>query len=111
MSKSILVIDTPERCLDCPLGNSEESDGEEVYCNVLQCATYQKGFYEDEEEEELYNSKKPDWCPLKDVPEKKPKVEYRGSGCFGINEAMKNSFNLGFNACIDEILKGENENE
>ena len=69
MSKSILVIDTPERCLDCPLGNSEESDGEEVWCNILECTSWQKGIYEDEEEE-LYNSKKPDWCPLKEMPEK-----------------------------------------
>ena len=32
------------------------------------------------------------------------------NGCSGINEAMKNSFNMGFNACIDEILeRGEAE--
>lgn len=54
---------------------------------------------------------KPHWCPLRDLSEKKSKVEYHGNGCFGINEAMKNSFNLGFNACIDEILKGANWDE
>ena len=100
MNKSILVIDTPERCLDCTLGNSEESDGEEVYCNVLQCVTYQKGFYEDEEEEEPYNSKKPDWCPLKDVPEKKSIPNG-----FMIGEMYGED--IGWNNCIDEILKGD----
>lgn len=66
MSKSILVIDTPEKCLDCPLGNSEEYGGEDVYCTVLECMTYQSGLYEDAEKEEMYNSKKPDYCPLED---------------------------------------------
>lgn len=111
MSKSILVIDTPEKCLDCPLGNSEESDGEEVWCNILNCATYQKGIYE--EDEELHNSKKPDCCPLKEVPQHK---DYNGA----VEESIKkHKFNAedsqeyvylagkvsGWNMCINEILK------
>lgn len=96
MSKSVLVIDTPEKCLNCPLGNSEESDGEEVYCNVLQCITYQKGLYEDEGEEELYNSKKPDWCPLKEMPEKRH---------HDLPDCRLKVYDSGWNDCIDEILK------
>ena len=101
MSKSILILDTPDRCLDCPLGSSEE-DGEDVYCNILECTTYQKGIYEDEDEEELYNSKKPDWCPLKAVPEKK---KYEALSDANPVKAWGN----GWNDCIDEILGGNGE--
>lgn len=87
MSKSILVIDTPEDCYKCDL-----KDG-------YFCGKTKRWIDEDD-------FPKPDWCPLRDLPEKKPEVKYHGNGCFGVNEAMKNSFNLGFNACIDEILKG-----
>lgn len=101
MSKSILVLDTPDRCLDCPLGSSEESDGEEVYCNILECATYQKGIYEDEDEEEMYNDKKPDWCPLKAVPDKEDILD-----CL---DDYDRGYYVGRNACIDEILGGNVE--
>lgn len=98
MSKSILVIDTPEscdKCRFCCFGN---------YGAKRCSAKDQSIFLEDKK-------KKPDWCPLRGMPEKKTKVKYQGNGCFGINEAMKNSFNIGFNSCIDEILKGVNRDE
>lgn len=101
MSKSILVIDTPKRCLDCPLGNSEESDGEEVWCYILDCTSWQKGIYEDEEEEELYNSEKPDWCPLKKLSEKedaKKALRYRPT-------TGEYEYFPGWDDGIDEILK------
>lgn len=107
MSKSILVIDAPETCLDCRFCR-ELHEGIEACCELS----------DEPNDKELcrmieadYCQEKPDWCPLRDFPEKKPKVKYQGNGCFGINEAMKNSFNMGFDSCIDEILKGENENE
>lgn len=105
MSKSILVLDTPDRCLDCPLGSSEESDGEEVYCNILECATYQKGIYEDEDEEEMYNDKKPDWCPLKAVPKKRDLKDIENHAGTGTDYVWSE----GYNACIDEVLGGNEE--
>lgn len=93
MSKSILVIDAPEDCGKCPCFLEVATD----CCGV--------------NGKDIDSHGKPDWCPLLDLPEKKPKVEYQGNGCFGINEAMKNSFNMGFNSCINEILKGANGNE
>lgn len=90
MSKSILVIDTPENCVKC------------ILYHYTSCRCYITGKFQNNTSEDY----KPVWCPLRDFPEKKPKVKYQGNGCFGINEAMKNSFNMGFNSCIDEILKG-----
>lgn len=98
MSKSILAIDAPEccdKCRLCAFGNYGAKR-----CTVKE----QSIFFEDKK-------KKPDWFPLRNLPEKKPKVKYQENGCFGINEAIKNSFNMGFNSCIDEILKGVNRDE
>lgn len=98
MSKSILVIDTPKVCIDCPCHFADDA--------MIWCGKERKEILSDDIE-----TFKPDWCPIRDLPTKKPKVKYHGNGCFGINEAMKNSFNMGFNSCIDEILKGANGNE
>lgn len=40
---------------------------------------------------------KPDWCPLKPMPEEKQHAE----------EVLEVFINTGYNACIDELLKGE----
>lgn len=46
---------------------------------------------------------KPDWCPLRDFPEKKTKNKYHNDYEKGVVD--------GFNSCVDEILKGANWNE
>ena len=43
---------------------------------------------------------KPDWCPLKSLPKKKPTI-----GKESENDIL--CMNAGYNACIDELLKGE----
>ena len=106
MSKSILVIDTPENCNKCPMLNI--SDGETI--DAL-CANPTERKRKVIDHYNPIGLARPDWCPIRGLPEKKPRVEYQGNGCFGINEVMKNSFNMGFNSCIDEILKGANGNE
>lgn len=86
MSKSILVIDTPERCSMCEFLKS--TDEEYCYCGRL-------GFdYQVNEYMRSMPKGKPDWCPLRDLPEKYYPVSM--------------NFESGFNACIDEILKGVN---
>ena len=49
---------------------------------------------------------KPDWCPLRELPEKKEEVELLE--CEGSMEMVwefPSLKNKGFNACLDEILK------
>lgn len=101
MSKSILVIDTPKRCLDCPCHFTGmiklNPSGKERFIPIL-CGLNNEDILSDEE--------KPDWCPLRDLPEKK---EYNNAipaekqWCF---ESI-----AGWNECIGEILKGEDGNE
>lgn len=102
MSKSILVIDTPECCFQCKFSGADRD-----YCCLKENMASDSNMISEGE----YLNRKPDWCPLRDLPDKKPELKYHGNGCFGVNEAMKNSFNLGFNTCIDEILKGANGND
>lgn len=72
MSKSVLVIDTPKCC---------------AVCNLLYyCHKYDDVI-------DMWN--KPDWCPLKELPE---------------HELIWNDdddWERGFNFCLDNILRGE----
>lgn len=49
-----------------------------------------------------YCQEKPDWCPLREAP-KKMKV----CGKYPQPDGIVPSYKIGFNACIDEILKGD----
>lgn len=79
MSKAILVMDMPENCFKCKLQDWAN-------CRIAKrCHT---------------GDTRPEWCPLKTMPEK-----------IGIEEALKMPRNgcIGdvintYNACIDEIL-------
>ena len=89
MSKSILVIDTPEDCFKCDL-----KDG--YFCGKTKHWIDEDCF------------PKPDWCPLKDVTKK---TSVGIEVCIGNKTECVKSYVDGYNACIDEILKGANGNE
>ena len=94
MSKSVLVIETPEKCVVCIFCQEFGIGGREHACcyatngdsendmKLIDC------IYE-------YRQSKPDWCPLMDLPEKDN------------GDYPANTFDAGFaewwNQCIDEI--------
>lgn len=79
MSKSVLVIDTPESCEGC----------------CMFCYTYH-GFQCLITGKTIENSTdRPDWCPLMDLPEK-------DNGDYPAN-TFDAGFAEGWNQCIDEI--------
>lgn len=95
MPKAVLVIDMPERCTKCPLLLTIPQKGGLALC----LARPTNG-------QEEYNPKnektwRPDWCPLRELPEKKEElpVEQYESG------SIARAFVSGFNACLEEILK------
>lgn len=100
MNKSILVIDTPETCLDCRFCR-ELHEGIEACCEIS----------DEPDDKELcrmietdYCQEKPDWCPLRDLPKRKMLLGLDGaSNAMEIRERGRQE---GFNSCIDEILKG-----
>ncbi len=102
MSKSILVIDTPERCSICKF--LERTDEDYCYCGILEFD------YQVNEYMKSTPKGKPDWCPLKAVPSKKKEIKYltrpdRRGGTETYGET-RNREAVGWNDCIDEILKG-----
>lgn len=93
MSKSVLVIDTPENCLDCQFCY-ELDEGFEACCSISddnKGASLMKKI----DCEYGYCQGKPDWCPLMDLPEK-------DNGDYSAN-TFDASFVEGWNQCIDEI--------
>ena len=77
--KAILVLEMPSSCLQCEFSIDDDFT---CFCivNSMECSTV----------------KRPDWCPLKPMPEKKDEMK----AC--VNSQY--SYAVGYNACIDEIL-------
>lgn len=80
MSKSVLVIDTPENCRSCYL------------CGFTLNLHYCRGKLKDIKD----TSVKPDWCPLKPLPEKMT-IPRGARNTDGLEYAC------GYNTCINEI--------
>ena len=87
---------TSESCLDCQFCY-ELDEGIEACCSIMD-DDKDKSLMKEIDCEYGYCQGKPDWCPLKPLPEKKittaPVSNY---------EVQKNLFAEGWNACIDEI--------
>ena len=82
MAKAVLVMDDmPECCADCACSYFER-DSKKL--NLICGATG----------EDANNVGKPDWCPLRELPEKMK----TGTGWYG-----ENMFRSGFNACLNAI--------
>ena len=86
MAKAVLVMDMPECCVDCCCGYFER------YAKELNLVCGATG-------EDANNVGKPDWCPLRELPEKANHPDYCDNG----------RFDKGWNACLDEILEERKE--
>ena len=88
--KAILVIDMPESCFDCPCES-------EYLCGLAR----KELFYEAD--------RKPEWCPLKEMPNKRGKLfltdRSQKDTELIFKAAYTNSYTDGWNACIEEIEK------
>lgn len=95
MAKAVLVMDMPETCCDCRFCR-ELHEGVETCCEL-----------EDEPNDNTqcrmiddYCYHKPDWCPLRELPEKKERR---------VGEHGERMYRAGFNACLYEILEERKE--
>lgn len=88
MAKAVLVMDMPESCMGC---NFLYIDGDTM---LDSCQAYEVAKPVDSETYE-----KPDWCPLRKLPEKIPELKS------GYEDLSKSIRRMGWNACLDEILK------
>ena len=89
MAKAVLVMDMPECCVDCCCGYFER------YTKELNLVCGATG-------EDANSVGKPDWCPLRELPEHKRTIGTEG-------ESNQILMNVGYNACLDEILEERKE--
>ena len=101
MSKSALVMNTPENCYDCPFGTAYCGELEYVgYCELADCLDYDV-ILMTEEHYDCESKSRPDWCPLMDLPEK-------DNGDYPANTSDA-GFAEGWNQCIYEITGGNSD--
>lgn len=79
MAKAVLVMDMPDRCNDCYAVHMSQNG---KFCRAAKEHLQPK-------------AERPDWCPLRELPEKVNHPDYCDNG----------RFDKGWNACLDEILK------
>lgn len=98
MSKSVLVIDTPKNCYECPFGTEYCGNLEyEGYCELAGCLNSDMRLIT-EEHYDYESESRPDWCPLKPLPEKMT-IPRGARNTDGIEYAA------GYNTCINEITR------
>lgn len=89
MSKAVLVMDISECCADCPCSFFERDNPIlNLICGVTQ--------------EDAYNVGRPDWCPLRELPEKEETTYPQA--CYE-NSYWTDEMKAGFNACLNEIMR------
>lgn len=93
MSKAILVMDMPRSCDVCEFVKESRCDGD-LYCNNPLSQKYGQCVSD-------YILCRADGCPLRELPQKK-ETQY---------SPTRNPYIVeGYNTCIDEILRGSEEN-
>ena len=96
MDKGIIVVNMPDCCDICRFSSQaygmEQFEEGECYCTI-----------EMKSVDRMPEGTKPDWCPIRPIPEKK---EIRGiTFSSGYAEWNLNGQDRGWNDCIDELLK------
>ena len=91
MSKSILIIDTPNNCLECMLSYDSAS------CQITGERFWKDGFNPDNQI--LHN------CPLKPVPDRINLRQYVDNTACNLDSIVAYQYAQGWNSCIDEILE------
>ena len=86
--KAILVMDMPSGCMGCNFLHCEIEENKE-YCEAREIR----------KQVDLAKEEKPDWCPLRELPEK-----MQVCGKYPQEDKIVPSYKIGYNACIDEIL-------
>ena len=86
MAKAVLVMDMPETCKDCSCKYFSYKDDALYDCAITgKTIPINGGRY----------GEKPDWCPLRELPEKKGGDKWQ--------DEISDSYNAGWNACLEEI--------
>ena len=101
MSKAVLVMDMPRKCIECPFcyKADELSLGDFKYQRLYKCLV-QPEDVEDVYLDDIIKTRK-HWCPFKPMPEKKerPFIPYNHS------DGYSQGYVAGWNCCVDAISR------
>nr|DAG65625.1 MAG TPA: hypothetical protein [Caudoviricetes sp.] len=92
MPKAILVMDMPESCSKCKFMYEFQGIKKCQLMNVLNNGVSKLS-------QSTFTQKRHDLCPLRELPEKIPELK---SGYEDLSTSIRR---VGWNACLDEILK------
>lgn len=95
MAKAVLVMDMPESCGECPFCRGLNE------CKVKKYLVRDRLFTIFTVDAQIMEGGKPSWCPLRELPEKIPDLEH------GYENVEKSIIRIGWNACLDMILRKE----
>ena len=93
MSKAVFTMEMPKNCYECPFSCTNGNDTDCGYCE-LEMYFVDGEVVINEEYFDFESEVKPDWCPLKLLPEKMTGVAQTDHW---------NSIIAGWNGCINEI--------
>lgn len=88
MSKGIIVLDLPENCMGCQF----RANKVDIKCSI------NHGRYIPDKET------KPEWCPIKPAPERKPETNYPDYFRLSTKQVIEKSALKGYNKCLDDVL-------
>ena len=98
MAKGIIVVNATERCNQCKFWFAKSTMPIKYMCMARQKEITEKNL----------NENKPDWCPIKPLPEKLPEhepVAYKDSDDNWVNRMKRLPEHCGWNACLDVLLE------
>ena len=89
MKKAVLLMNVPEKCLDCNLCVLDMDGSISCYYNKREiCSNVGE------------NNSRPNWCPLKSLPEEDHENHYP--------DEWEDGYADGWNDCLREIMGGSN---
>nr|DAS11996.1 MAG TPA: hypothetical protein [Caudoviricetes sp.] len=100
MSKSVLILDTPGTCVDCQFC-CEFHEGTKACCSITD-DDKDKTLMKEIDCEDGYCQGKPNWCPLKPLPEKDDFVNVP-------HDEYYTGYHDDWDNCLDEITGGKNK--
>jgi len=102
MSKSVLIMNTPKGCFACPFHMADFNFNLCLATRNDSIRTISKVSHEGFKK----LAGRPEWCPLKPLPEKKEYIVPIDNV-----ESQKDIIAVGWNACLREITETSDENK
>ena len=104
----MIIIDTPNSCVTCPLSHYNAMYSE----HQCQGKDYYETINDFDWQRKQVGGKdlKPDWCPLKPVPDRINLRQYVDNTACNLDNIVAYQYAQGWNGFRDKILEEKNEN-